>query len=83
MSEIHFIVRDRKGPRKHVSGKHLRAFPDAALPPSEVSAGLGLCESWDLGRLREATRTGRPLGTPNFAAELVAQMDRRLFPQEA
>lgn len=44
--------------------------------------GLGFRESGDLDRLREATRTGRPFGAPDFVAELEAKMERNLAPQK-
>lgn len=44
--------------------------------------GLGFRHSGDLDRLREATRTGRPFGTPDFVAELEAKLARTLFPQK-
>ncbi len=44
--------------------------------------GLGFRHSGDLDRLREATRTGRPFGTPDFVAELEAKLARQLSPQK-
>ncbi|MCW5964071.1 MAG: transposase [Bryobacterales bacterium] len=44
--------------------------------------GLGFRLSGDLDRLREATRTGRPFGAPDFVAELEAKLDRVLLPQK-
>ena len=42
--------------------------------------GLGFRLSGDLDRLREATRTGRPLGAPDFVAELEEKLERTLTP---
>ena len=44
--------------------------------------GLGFRLSGDLDRLREATRTGRPFGAPDFVADLEAKLDRALLPQK-
>jgi hypothetical protein len=44
--------------------------------------GLGFRLSGDLDRLREATRTGRPYGAPDFVAELEGKMNRVLLPQK-
>lgn len=44
--------------------------------------GLGFRLSGDPHRLREATRTGRPYGTPDFVTELEGKMNRVLSPQK-
>ena len=44
--------------------------------------GLGFRLSGDLDRLREATRTGRPFGAPDFVAELETKLNRALLPQK-
>jgi len=44
--------------------------------------GLGFRHSGDLDRLREATRTGRPFGAPDFVAQLETSLDRTLFPRK-
>ena len=44
--------------------------------------GLGFRLCGDLDRLRRATRTGRPLGTPDFVAELEERLERTLHPQK-
>ena len=44
--------------------------------------GPGFRLSGDPERLREATRTGRPFGAPDFVAELEAKLDRALSPQK-
>jgi putative transposase len=44
--------------------------------------GLGFRHSGDLDRLRQATQTGRPFGTPDFVAELEEKLERTLRPQK-
>ena len=44
--------------------------------------GLGFRHSGDLDRLRQATRTGRPFGTPDFVAELEEKLERTLHPKK-
>ncbi len=43
--------------------------------------GLGFRHSGDLDRLRQATRTGRPFGTPDFVAEWEERLERTLHPR--
>lgn len=54
---------------------------DSAQPWTEV-LGLGFRHSGDLDRLRQATRTGRPFGTPDFVAELEEKLERTLQPKK-
>lgn len=44
--------------------------------------GLGFRLSGEFKRPRKAARTGRPFGTPGFAARLGARLDRARLPQK-